>query len=150
MGRQREGMAQLQFRDESLRRSHRSSFVVIHDNCGMHYGCYEQRHDDGREKGKECAVVFRLDHVVHRKSSGSHCKCTTRFKVPCETCCDDARSVGVSLDKRCGEQSGDDGTGDQRVREIREHRNSGIPEDWHRDSSSTSHHEFAPSKPRVQ
>ena len=33
-----------------------------------------------------------------------------------------------SLDT-CGEQSGDDGTEDQRVREIREHRNSGIPED---------------------
>ena len=38
-------------------------------------------------------------------------------KKQCETCCDDA--------KRCGEQSGDDGTDDQRVREIREHE---IPE----------------------
>ena len=52
--------------------------------------------------------------------------------------------------KRCGEQSGDDGTEDQRVREIREHRNSGISGDWHRDSSSrirtdenASHHELA-------
>ena len=158
-------MAQLEFRDESLRGSHRSSFVGGHDDCGMQYGCYEQRYDDGREKGKECAVVFRLDHAVHRKSSGSHCKCTTRLvhggvanalssvlsKEQCETCCDDARSVGVSFGhKRCGEQSGDDGTEDQRVREIREHRNSGIPEDWHRDSSgrrrtdeNASQHELA-------
>ena len=105
----------------------------------------------GEKKAMKCAVVFRLDHVVHRESSGSHCKCTTRLghggvanalssllsKEQCETCCDDARSVGVSFGhKRCGEQSGDDGTGDQRVREIREHRNSRIPEDWHRDSSS--------------
>ena len=119
----------------------------------------------GEKKGKECALVFRLGHVVHRKSTGSHCKCPTRLghggvanalssvlsKEPCETCCDDARSVGVSFGhKRCGEQSGDDGTEDQRVREIREHRSSGIPEDWHRDSSSrrrtvenASHHEFA-------
>ena len=72
-------------------------------------------------------------------------------KEQCETCCDDARSVGVSFGhKRCGEQSRDDGTDDQRVREIREHRNSGISEDWHRDSSSSrmtdenaSHHEVA-------
>ena len=60
MGRQREGMAQLEFRDESLCRSHRSSIVGGHDDCGMQHGCYEQRHDDGREKGKECAVVFCL------------------------------------------------------------------------------------------
>ena len=74
------------------------------------------------EKSKGCAVVFRLDHVVHRKSSGSHCKCTTRLghggvanalsnvltKEQCEICCDDARCVGVSFGhKRCGEQSGD-------------------------------------------
>ena len=26
------------------------------------------------EKGKECAVAPRADHVVHGKSSGSHCK----------------------------------------------------------------------------
>ena len=58
-------------------------------------------------------------------------------KEQCETCCHSARSVGVSFGhKRCGEQSGDDGTEDQRIRETREHRNSGIPEDWHRDSSS--------------
>ena len=72
-------------------------------------------------------------------------------KEQCETCCDDARSVGVSFGhKRCGEQSGDGGTEDRLVREIREHRNSGIPEGWHRDSSSrrrtggnVSHHELA-------
>ena len=51
-------------------------------------------------------------------------------KEQCKTCCDDARSVGVSVGhERCSEQSGDDGTEDQRVRKIREHRNSGIPED---------------------
>ena len=79
--------------------------------------------------------------------------CTGRAldRIVNETCCDDGRSVSVSFGhKRSGEQSGDDGTEDQRVREIREHRNSGIPEDWHRDSSSrrrtsenASHHELA-------
>ena len=86
----------------------------------------------GEKKGKECTVVFRLDHVAHGKSSGSQCKCTTRLghggvadalsnllsKEQREICCDDARSVGVSFGhERCGEQSGDDGTEDQRVRE---------------------------------
>ena len=69
----------------------------------------------------------------------------------CKICCDDARSVGFSVrHERCCEQSGDDGTEDQRVREVREHRNFGILEDWHRDSSSggridvdASHHELA-------
>ena len=115
VGRQRDGMAQLEFRDESLHKSHRSGFVGGHDDCGTQYGCYEQRCDDGREKGKECAVVFRLDHVVHWKSSGSLCKCTTRLghggvatslsgvfsEEQCKT-----RSFGVSFGhKRCGEQT---------------------------------------------
>ena len=52
VGRQRVGMCQLEFRDESFRGSHRSSFVGGHDDCGMQYGCYEQRYDDGRGKGK--------------------------------------------------------------------------------------------------
>ena len=56
VGRQREGVAQLEFR--------RSSFVGRHDDCGMQYGCFEQRYDDGREKGKECAVVFHLGHWI--------------------------------------------------------------------------------------
>ena len=100
VGRQREGMAQQEFRDESSCGSQRSGHVGGHDDCGMQYGCYGQRYDDGRDKGKECAVVFRLDHVVHKKSSGSHCKCTTRLghggvanalsnvlsKEQCETC----------------------------------------------------------------
>ena len=88
------------------------AFVGRHDDCGMRYGWYEQRYDDGREKkGKECGVVFRLDHVARGKSSGSQCRCTTRLghggvanalssllsEEQCETCCDDARSVGVSL-----------------------------------------------------
>ena len=65
----------------------------------------------GERKGKECALVFLPDHVVHGKSSGSHCKCTTRLghggvanalssllsKKQCETCCNGARSVGVSF-----------------------------------------------------
>ena len=120
--------------------------------------------DDRREKGKECAVVFRLDHVVHGLSSGianahgggAWTRGKFFFKLTLqrnesETCCDDARNVGVSFGhNRCGEQSGNDGMEDQRVREIREHRNSGIPEDWHRDSSSgrgtdenVFHHELA-------
>ena len=73
---------------------------------------------------------------MHRKSANALSSLLS--KEQCETSCDDARSVGVSVGhKRCGEQSGDEGTEDGRVREIREHRNSGIPKDWHRDSSST-------------
>ena len=34
----------------------------------------------------------------------------------------------------CGERSGNDGTEDQGVREAREHRHSGVPQGWHRDS----------------
>ena len=47
-------------------------------------------------------------------------------------------------------QSGDDGTADQGARQTRGHRDSGVPQDWHRDSSSrrrsdedASHHELA-------
>ena len=46
-------------------------------------------------------------------------------------------SAGVSVrHKRCGEQSGDDGTEDQGGREIREHGDAEVPEDWLCDSSS--------------
>ena len=66
--------------------------------CGMQYGCYEHRCDDGREKGKGCAVVFRLDHVVHGKSSGSMEAWRMLFqayspKNNARLGCDDARSV---------------------------------------------------------
>ena len=33
----------------------------------------------GEKKGNEFAAVFRPDHVVHGKSSGSHCKWTARL-----------------------------------------------------------------------
>ena len=37
--------------------------------------------------------------------------------------------------ERCGEKSGDDGTEDQIIREVREYRDSGVPEDRFCDSS---------------
>ena len=132
-------MAQMGLRDESLRGSHRSGAVNGHDECRKQHGRFEQRSNDWTEKGQECAVVLRREHVVHGKGSGSHQRTL------------DARSVGVSVThERCGEQSGDDGTEDQRVREIRNHRNSGTPAEWHRHASSrrrtdedASHHELA-------
>ena len=109
-----------------------------------------------------CSCI-RFDLVVHGKSSGSHRKCIAQHggvatslscvfsKEQCNTFCDYARGVCVSFRHvLCGEQSGDDGTADQRAREIREHLGSGIPEDWHRDSWSrgrtdedASHYELA-------
>ena len=138
-------MAQSELRVEGSRGSHNG-----HDECRKQYGRSEQRDDRKSEESQECAIILHPDHAMHWKSSGSHRKCAARLehggvvsslsgvvsKTSCKTCCDDARSVGVSVShERCGEQSGDDGTEDQRVREVREHRNSGIPEDWHRDSS---------------
>ena len=62
-----------------------------------------------------------------------------------------AGSVGVSArHERRGQQSGDDGTEDQGVREAREYRLSGVPEGRHRDSpdrrrtdENALHQEFA-------
>ena len=48
-------------------------------NAEKQYGCSEQRSNDRTQKGKECAVVLRPDHVVHGKSLGSHRKCTARL-----------------------------------------------------------------------
>ena len=160
-------MAQLGLRDEGLRGSHRSGAVNEHDECRKQCGCVEQRSNDRSEEGQECAVALHFDHVLHGKSSGSHRKSTARmwhggvatslssafFKEQCMTCCDDARSDGVSVrHERCGELSRDDGTGNHRVQEIREHRNSRTLKDWHRDSSSggrtnvdASHHELRTS-----
>ena len=119
----------------------------------------------GQRMARSVQLYFVPDHGMHGKSFGSHRKSTVRLghggvttslsgvfsEEQCKTCCDDARILGVSdRHERCGEQSGDGGTEDQRVREVREHRLSGIPEDWHRDSSSggrtdedASHHELA-------
>ena len=47
-------------------------------------------------------------------------------KEQCETCCDDARSVGVSLGhKRCGEQFGEDG---RKIKVFARYPNVEIPE----------------------
>ena len=50
----------MELRDESLRWSHRSRFVVRHDECSDQYG-REQR------AAWRCAVECHLDHVVHKK-----------------------------------------------------------------------------------
>ena len=93
---------------------HRSRFVVGHDEC---------RDQNGREQRAawRCAVVCRLDHVVHKKSSGLCCECNVQLGhggmenvLSCvflverhETCCIDARSVGnFAGHERCGGQSG--------------------------------------------
>ena len=68
MGRQREGMAQLEHRDESLRGSHRSTFVGGHDDCGMQYGCHDQRYDDGREKARSVQLNFVLIMLCTRRA----------------------------------------------------------------------------------
>ena len=150
VGRQREGMAQLEFCNESSRRSHRSGFVDGHDDCGMQYGCYEQRCDDGRET-RSVQLYFVLIMLCTERALDCIANAPDgwgmeawRMLFQAYSPKNNARlvvmmleSAGVSFGhKRCGEQSGDDGTEDQRVREIREHRNSGIPEDWHRDLSS--------------
>ena len=65
-------------RDGSLCGSHRSGFVGGHLSADMTTAeCSTDAMSNdtmtGEKKSKECAVVFRLDHVVHRKSFGSHC-----------------------------------------------------------------------------
>ena len=69
-----EGMAHMELRDESLCWSHRSRFVVGHDECRDQYGRGEQR------AAWRCAVVCRLDHVVHKKSSGLCCECNVQLE----------------------------------------------------------------------
>ena len=110
--RQREGMMEL--RDESLRWSHRSRFIVGHDEC---------RDQCGREQraASTCTVECRLDHVVHKEGSGLCCACNVQrvnermekvlscvFPVEgCKTWCVDARSVGnFAGHERYGGQSG--------------------------------------------
>ena len=125
-------------------------------------GCCEPQHDDGRETGKECAVVFRFDHAVHGKSSGSHCKAQhgwgmEAWRTLFQACSpkNNARLVVIMLEVLAFPLDTNDvvnslETMELKIKEIRENRNSGIPEDWHRDSSSrrrtdenASHHELA-------
>ena len=96
MGRRRESMAQIELRDESLRKNRNE-----HDECRKLYGRVEQRSNDRSEEGQECAVVLRPDHAMHGKSSGSHRKCTAWLghggvatslsgvftEEHCKTCC---------------------------------------------------------------
>ena len=58
---------------------HRSGAVDGHGECRKQYGCVEQRSNDRSEEGQVCAVLFRPDHVMHGKSSGSPPKCTARL-----------------------------------------------------------------------
>ena len=82
---------------------------------------------------------------MHWQSSGPNRKCFARLEhggvakalssvTPEEQCkvgCDDVGGVGVPVrHERCDVQSGDDGTEDQGVREMRERRDSGVLEDW--------------------
>ena len=90
--------------------SHRSNFVGGHDDCRMQYGCYEQRVDDGREEGKECALYFvlitlctgrALDRIANAPHGWSVEATRMLFQAyspenNARFFCDDARSVGVS------------------------------------------------------
>ena len=79
--------------------------------------------NEGMTPSKEiqkCAVVFRLDSVVHWQSHAEHCKCSARAgghggaftEEQCKVGCDAAGDIAVSVrHERCGEQSVDDGTG---------------------------------------
>ena len=58
MGRQRDGMAQLELRDESLSGSHRPGAADGHDRCRDQYGCVEQRKHDVKQEVQKCAVVL--------------------------------------------------------------------------------------------
>ena len=82
-----------------------------------------------------CSCILHPDHAVHWKSLGSHRQCATWLVhgsvasalLPCvlheeqrQACRDDAGSVTVSVGhERRGQQSGDDGTEYQEVRETR-------------------------------
>ena len=95
----------------------------------------------GEKKGKERAVVFRLDHAVHGKSSGSHCNCTTRLehggvahalssllsKEQGETCCDHALLVlAFLLDTNDVVNSLE--TMERKIKEFERYANIEIPE----------------------
>ena len=67
---QRESMAQVELRDESVRGGRRPAAV----RCRDQYGCGEQR------AAWRCAVVFRLDHVAHGKRLEPQRKCITRLE----------------------------------------------------------------------
>ena len=97
--------------------------------CRDRRGCVGQRRHEASQEVQECAVVFRLDHVVHWQSPGTHRQCSAWLghggvadalssvfsEEQCKVGCDSAGGVGVSVrHERCGEQSGDDGTEDQR------------------------------------
>ena len=73
MDRQQGGMAQLEHRDKSPRRS-RQAVVRRRVECREQYGCGEQR------AARRRAVVIRPDHVVHWKRLESHGKCSTRLE----------------------------------------------------------------------
>ena len=66
---QRESMAQVELRDESVRCSRRPALSGAQNGT-----CGEQR------AAWRCAVVCRLDHVAHGKRLESHRKCFTRLE----------------------------------------------------------------------
>ena len=67
---QRESMAQVELRDESVRCGRRPAAV----RCRDLYGCGEQR------AAWRCAVACRLDHVAHGKRLESHRKCLVKLE----------------------------------------------------------------------
>ena len=184
VGRQREGMAQLEFRDESLRGSHRPGF---RDDCGMQSDAVSNDTMTGEKKARSVQLYFVLimlctGRALDRIANAPHGWRMEAWRMLFQAYSpkNNARLVVMMLGVLAFPLDTNDVVNsletmereDQRVREIREHRNSGIPEHWRRDSSSrrrtdenASHHELAQignipghqhgsdkrqSKPRVQ
>ena len=96
--RQRGGMSQLKLLDESRRWGRQSAAV----------GGREDQYGRGEQQAAwRCAVVLRLDRVVHGKRLGSHRRCSERLKYEGV-----ATSLsGVLPEERCKVGSADDGGG---------------------------------------
>ena len=139
----------MEHRDESFRWN-RPGTVDGRDRCRDQYGCVLGRKAWRPQEVQEWAVVFRPDHDVHWQSVGPHCQCSAWLgdalssvflKEKCKVGCDDAGGGAVSVrHERCGEQSGDDGTEDQGVRETRHHRD---PPNRRWTDEDAPHHELA-------
>ena len=132
-------MAKLEFRGKGLCGCHRSEVVGRHDESGDQHDSPGQRQHVTGSASLESAVFLHLDHVMHWTKIGSYGQCATRLRngsaaaaLPSvlseeqrEARRDDTESLSVSAGhERRSQQSGDDGTGDQGVRETRKHRHS--------------------------
>ena len=117
-------MAQLEFRDESFRGSHRSSFVGGHAECSTDAMSNDTM--TGEKKARSVQLYFVLIMLCTGRALDRIANAPWRMLFQAYSPKINARLVVMMLGvlaffflghKRCGEQSGDDGTEDQRVRE---------------------------------